>query len=175
MGDEKVKEEALQILSEFKILPRLVVFDLDYTLWPYFCEDRSENEMPSLYPHAMGIIYALKDKGVDVAIASRSSAPDIAKAFLDKLGIQSILVAEEIFPCWSYKREHFQIIHRRTGVPFNSMLFFDDEERNIEAVSEMGVTSILVDDDGVSLAAFEAGVNRFYFAQSSDSPVTSKS
>lgn len=50
--------------------------------------------MPSLYPHAKGILYALKDKGIDVAIASRSPTVDIAKAFLDKLDIRSMFVAQ---------------------------------------------------------------------------------
>ncbi|KAJ8447456.1 hypothetical protein Cgig2_019450 [Carnegiea gigantea] len=75
MGDERVKEEALQILGLFQALPRL-------------------REMPSMYPHAKGILYALKDKGIDVAIASRSPTPDVAKTFLGKLGIQSMFVAQ---------------------------------------------------------------------------------
>ncbi|XP_058216049.1 uncharacterized protein LOC131327070 [Rhododendron vialii] len=160
MGDEKVKNEALEIMGLFQVLPRLVVFDLDHTLWPFYCECRSKREMPSLYPHAKGIIYALKDKGIDVAIASRSPTVDIAKAFLDKLDIRSMFVSQEIFSSWTHKTEHFQRINRRTGVPYNSMLFFDDEDRNIEAVSNMGVTSILV-GNGVNLGAFRQGLMEF--------------
>eukprot|EP00262_Sarcandra_glabra_P001899 TRINITY_DN1207_c0_g1_i2.p1 TRINITY_DN1207_c0_g1~~TRINITY_DN1207_c0_g1_i2.p1 ORF type:complete len:167 (-),score=16.15 TRINITY_DN1207_c0_g1_i2:155-655(-) len=160
MGDERVKEEALQIIGLCQVLPRLVVFDLDYTLWPFYCECRSKSQMPSLYPQAKGILYALKDKGIDIAIASRSPTPDRAKTFLNKLGIQSIFVAQEIFTSWTHKTEHFQRIHRRTRVPYNSMLFFDDEDRNIEAVSNMGVTSILV-GNGVNLGALRLGLTKF--------------
>ncbi|CBI34012.3 hypothetical protein VitviT2T_004085 [Vitis vinifera] len=160
MAESRVKEEALQIIGLCQVLPRLVVFDLDYTLWPFYCECRSKREMPSLYPHAEGILYALKEKGIDMAIASRSPTPDIAKTFLDKLGIKSMFVAQEIFSSWSHKTEHFQRIHRRTGVPFNSMLFFDDEDRNIESVSKTGVTSILV-GNGLNIGAFRQGLTKF--------------
>lgn len=47
-----------------------------------------------MYPHAKGILYALKDKGVKIAIASRSPTPDIASTFLDKLGIKSMFIAQ---------------------------------------------------------------------------------
>ncbi|KAJ9174963.1 hypothetical protein P3X46_013555 [Hevea brasiliensis] len=160
MGEEKVKTEAMQMIGMFQILPKLVVFDLDYTLWPFYCECSSKREMPSLYPHAKGILYALKDKRIDVAIASRSPTPDIAKAFLGKLSIKSMFVAQEIFSSWTHKTEHFQRIHSRTGVPFKSMLFFDDEDRNIQAVSKMGITSILV-GNGVNLGALRQGLIKF--------------
>ncbi|XP_039782674.1 magnesium-dependent phosphatase 1-like isoform X2 [Panicum virgatum] len=94
MGDERVKAEALQILGLFQVLPRLVVFDLDYTLWPFYCECRSKRDSPSLFRHARGIMHALKEKGIDMAIASRSPTPDIAKVFIDKLELQSMFVAQ---------------------------------------------------------------------------------
>ncbi|KAF3435090.1 hypothetical protein FNV43_RR22177 [Rhamnella rubrinervis] len=160
MGDDKVKAEALQLIGMFQVLPRLVVFDLDYTIWPFYCECRSKREMPSLYPHARGILHAFKEKGIDVAIASRSPTPDIANTFLEKLGIKLMFVAQEIFSSWTHKTDHFQRIHSRTGVPYNSMLFFDDENRNIQAVSKMGVTSILV-HNGVNLGALRQGLTDY--------------
>ncbi|KAM1121128.1 hypothetical protein ACFX19_002892 [Malus domestica] len=70
--DDGVRAEALEILRMFQVLPRLVVFDIDYTIWPFYCELRSESEMPSMYHHTRAVLYALKEKGIDLAIASRS-------------------------------------------------------------------------------------------------------
>ncbi|KAB2603333.1 hypothetical protein D8674_004338 [Pyrus ussuriensis x Pyrus communis] len=158
--DDGVKAEALEILGMFQVLPRLVVFDLDYTIWPFYCELRSESEMPSMYPHTRAILNALKEKGIDLAIASRSPTVDIAKTFFEKLNIESMFIAQEIFRSWTHKTNHFQRIHTRTGVPFNSMLFFDEENRNVQAVSKMGVTSILV-FNGVNVAALRQGLTNY--------------
>ncbi|XP_021680329.2 uncharacterized protein LOC110664778 [Hevea brasiliensis] len=166
--EEKVKKAALQIIGQFQDLPRLVVFDLDYTLWPFYCECYYEDDTPYLYPHAVGILEALKEKGIEMAIASRSPTSQIAKAFLTQLGINSMFVAQEIFSSWTNKTEHFQRIHRRTGLPFSSMLFFDDEDRNIEATSKFGVTSILV-GNGVNLGALRQGLSEFSHKSDSSS------
>lgn len=50
--------------------------------------------MPYLYPQAKGIVYALKEKGIDMAIASRSPTSDIAKTFIDKLSLKPMFVAQ---------------------------------------------------------------------------------
>lgn len=47
----------------------------------------------------------------------------------------SCVVVQEIFSSWTHKTDHFHRIHSTTGVPFSSMLFFDDENRNIQAVT----------------------------------------
>ncbi|KMZ62247.1 Magnesium-dependent phosphatase 1 [Zostera marina] len=160
MGNDRVKEEALQILALFEVLPRLIVFDLDYTIWPLYCECHSSKEIPPLYPHARGILYALNAKGIDAAVASRSPTPKIAKAFLNNLGLHSMFVAQEIFSSSSHKTEHFRRIQNQTGVPFKSMLFFDDEDRNIQEVSKMGVTSVYV-RNGVNLENLKLGLTNF--------------
>ncbi|EOX98669.1 Haloacid dehalogenase-like hydrolase superfamily protein isoform 2 [Theobroma cacao] len=110
MGEEKVKEEAMRIIGMFQVLPRLVVFDLDYTLWPFYCECRSKREMPSLYPHAKGILSALKEKGIDLAIASRSPTADIANTFLDKLSIKPMFLS---FSCLLITWRFFLAGHTR--------------------------------------------------------------
>uniref|UniRef100_A0A7N0T6L1 Magnesium-dependent phosphatase 1 n=1 Tax=Kalanchoe fedtschenkoi TaxID=63787 RepID=A0A7N0T6L1_KALFE len=141
-GEERVRAEALKIIDLHRILPRLVVFDLDYTLWPFYCECCYEDEMPHLCPQ------------IDMAISSRSPTSEIAKRFLNKFGIRSIFVAK------TRKREHFDKIHWTTGVPYSRMLFFNDENRNIEVVSKMGVTSIYV-NNGVNLRALREGLLSF--------------
>ncbi|KAM5555186.1 hypothetical protein ABKV19_023200 [Rosa sericea] len=100
-----------------------------------------------------------------MAVASRSPTPDVAKLFLQTLDISSLFVTQEIFESRTHKSEthktdHFQRIHATTGVPFTSMPFFDDEDRNIHAVSKMGVTSILV-GNGVNLKALSQGLSEF--------------
>ncbi|CAA3025492.1 magnesium-dependent phosphatase 1 [Olea europaea subsp. europaea] len=87
-------DEAEQIIGLHGTLPRLVVFDLDYTLWPFYCDLFHEDHAPDPYPHALGILHALKARGIDMAIASRSRTPEIARLFLEKLGVRSMFVAE---------------------------------------------------------------------------------
>lgn len=94
MGDDdEVKKEAFQIIGQHQKLPTLVVFDLDYTLWPFYCE-YEEDDMPYLYPQALPILHALKEQGISMAVASRSPTPDVAKSFLQTLGISSFFVTQ---------------------------------------------------------------------------------
>jgi magnesium-dependent phosphatase 1 len=71
------------------------------------------------------------------------STPKPAIEFFDEL---------EIYPCWlarsrylhgliltcpASKLKHFKALHERTGIPYNEMLFFDDEHRIVE-VEKLG-------------------------------------
>lgn len=60
----------------------------------------------------------------------------------------------QIFP--GSKIAHFTRIHKDTEIPYEEMLFFDDESRN-KNVESLGVVMWLV-RDGVTWSEFEEGV-----------------
>lgn len=63
----------------------------------------------------------------------------------------------QIYP--GSKITHMQKLHKDTGVPFEEMLFFDDESRNRDTES-LGVTMWLV-RDGTTWGEIEAGVREW--------------
>lgn len=149
-------KEHLDALSSL-VLPKVIVFDLDYTLWPQFvcqshgppfklsstkrhvsdlkgCAIRFYDDVPSLL-----LWLSETNPEVTLAIASKSQQPQWAKTVLRMLPLQlhpnpettvQQIVDEpltQILPFLS-KRVHLEKIHSCTEVPFSEMLFFDDEK-----------------------------------------------
>ncbi|UPK94364.1 hypothetical protein LCI18_005299 [Fusarium solani-melongenae] len=180
-------------------LPKLIVFDLDYTLWPFWVDT---HVTPPLKPNAQhssatdrygedygfycdvpSILYTLPRAGPRIGVASRTSAPGLARDLLKMLHIpaptpltddatpappmgkpekpkRALEVFDgllEIYP--GSKIRHFESLQKRTGIRYEDMLFFDDESRNRDTES-LGVTMWLV-RDGVSWGEVEAGVNEW--------------
>ncbi|KAF9061558.1 magnesium-dependent phosphatase-1 [Rhodocollybia butyracea] len=165
-------------------LPKLVAFDLDYTLWGLWIDSDIQgplhrdkntinqvldkhNEPISFYKHVPQILHRLRTAEVAIAAASRTSAPKLAHSALTLLLLPASNAGDngtmkaidffdqlEIYP--GSKITHFRKIHQKTGIPYSEMLFFDDEHRNKE-VEGLGVTFCLV-RDGVDDRTFEKGL-----------------
>ncbi|KAG6332719.1 hypothetical protein ID866_6373 [Astraeus odoratus] len=183
-------------------LPKLIAFDLDYTLWDFWVDthitpplrqDRktgavydsttghySNENSPNVvkfYRDVPGILKDLKDAGITIAACSRTSAIKLAMDALKLIrvpnGISTVTPSDNVSsdtiassmdeeaPSWTIttspavgffdqlevyptdKTVHFKELHKKTGLPYSEMLFFDDERRN-RNVEKLGVTFILV-------------------------------
>ncbi|PGH12839.1 magnesium-dependent phosphatase-1 [Polytolypa hystricis UAMH7299] len=170
-------------------LPKLFVFDLDYTLWPFWvdthvsppvkakdnnsrCVDKW-GESYAFYPAVSSILHACRTRNIPLGIASRTHTPDLARDMLKQLHIiptfsdsptavnhRSVRALDyfdyiQIFP--ATKTQHFAKIQQACGMPYEDMLFFDDEARNRNVQTDLGVTFCLV-KDGMTREEVDRGV-----------------
>ncbi|XP_048218743.1 magnesium-dependent phosphatase 1 isoform X2 [Perognathus longimembris pacificus] len=105
-------------------LPSLAVFDLDYTLWPFWVDthvdppfhkdrdgtvrDRRGQEV-RLYPEVTGVLGRLQGLGVPVAAASRTGEVQGADQLLELFSLARHFVHREIYP--GSKVTHFERCH----------------------------------------------------------------
>ncbi|KAF9467506.1 magnesium-dependent phosphatase-1 [Collybia nuda] len=166
-------------------LPKLVAFDLDYTLWdlwidthvtgPFHRNKNTANEVLDKYnepikfykdvPQILNRLRGTQGQ-VKVAACSRTDAPRLARQALGLLLVPPETKDGELRPAIDFfdhleiypgsKLTHFRKIHEATGIPYSEMLFFDDETRNRE-VEALGVTFRLV-RRGVNDSEFEKGL-----------------
>ncbi len=147
----------------------VVVFDLDFTIWnagdtwcsetnpPYFRDkgkliDQSGRWI-RLYPEVPEILRMLKSRGVLLVAASRTNEPEWARQLLQIFEIDNYFDIKEIYQ--GSKIAHLKRIQAQTDCPYDQIVFFDDEDRNIEDAKSLGVISIKV-DKGITLKLVEA-------------------
>ncbi|KAK0870718.1 hypothetical protein LTS02_002224 [Friedmanniomyces endolithicus] len=162
-------------------LPKMMVFDLDYTLWPCWCDTHVSTPLkPSkhggltirdargsswgFHPDVAGVLVSLRDAGITIGAASRTETPHVARQMLGMLSVPStgtktgmaidMFDYMEIYP--GNKTTHFQHLFKKTGIAYEEMLFFDDESRN-RNVETLGVVMQLV-MDGVTRQEVDRGV-----------------
>lgn len=168
--------------------PRLVVFDLDFTLWkpelyqlhsgPPFraCSDgcvlTARGERLDLFPAARTALVELADAGTPVAIASRASEVAWAKEIMRLMRIDAwrtmadVIGSSPVVIQGGSKVHHMKHIAHETGVPLREMVFFDNERSNIQEVEKVGPTCVycprgLTDEvfrDGIKLHLRNSGV-----------------
>ena len=162
-------------------LPKLIVFDLDYTLWPFWVDTHVTQPLKSspahdsakdrfgesfaFYNEVPSILSSLQERGIKVGAASRTSAPQLAREMLRLIHVADVEGKKrkaidyfdhlEIYP--GNKITHFTKLQKATGLRYEDMLFFDDESRN-RNVETLGVHMHLV-RDGVSRAEMDSGIN----------------
>ncbi|KAL9618965.1 MAG: hypothetical protein Q9160_006359 [Pyrenula sp. 1 TL-2023] len=187
-------------------LPTTLIFDLDYTLWPFWIDTHVS---PPLKPHKSGthatdrtgdtfafyrdvpgILWSARERGLRLGVASRTHTPELARELLKMLvvhgpeqqggkgkGVRALDFFEgvlvQIYP--GDKRGHFgRMVEGGLGEKgkggkgakgggeerFKDMVFFDDEARNRNVETELGVCFRLV-RDGVTKEEVDEGVREW--------------
>eukprot|EP00403_Amphidinium_massartii_P029245 CAMPEP_0178391178 /NCGR_PEP_ID=MMETSP0689_2-20121128/11030_1 /TAXON_ID=160604 /ORGANISM="Amphidinium massartii, Strain CS-259" /LENGTH=151 /DNA_ID=CAMNT_0020011715 /DNA_START=69 /DNA_END=520 /DNA_ORIENTATION=+ len=151
-------------MSSYGELPRVIVFDLDGTLWepemymirggsPFRTTDNGNRvfdrrgEEVELLGKTREILEtlagcdAVKDGRSTLAVASTCDEPEWARECLrlfrfreGKLTMSEILPVQEIYGAHS-KVVHFERIRKQTGADYEDMIFLDNQMNNINAVA----------------------------------------
>lgn len=152
---------------------RLMVFDLDMTLWPFHVDsftysppykrkngqvvDAHDSRMQP-YPDTLKILEHWSKK-CEIAVASRTSYPQGAESLLTLFGMDKYIKYKEIYP--GCKLTHFARLKEKSGADYKEMVFFDDEPRNIRDLRGAGVESVHIDEDvGVTMKLVQDTVSK---------------
>jgi len=142
------------------VVPSLIVFDLDNTLWTpelYQLRKLQRSQKPPLanqdvkiFPAAWDIIQQLRNNkdetfaNTKFAIASRTKSVEWAHDLLEQFELKNWFDYIEIFP--GDKKTHFSNLKSQSGIDYKDMLFFDDSRDgrygNCEPVAALGVLSV---------------------------------
>lgn len=171
-------ERLTEILTGGKKLPELVVFDLDETLWPFWCISHvkkpikkcsetghvkaSDGQIVALYKGAHELLHKLHNHGLTLAIASRTPVKDFATEVLEALNINEFFTYGVMVN--RAKTHHFTELCKQSAVELKDMLFFDNDPGNIYDANKLGVTSVHV-ENGLCLQDVINGFEKFPSSQ----------
>ena len=173
----------------------LLVFDCDYTLWPFDCG--KEVTPPFInycdgnriidryyipanpYPEVISVFEYIYDHGIPFAIASRNPASDWIKQLLQKIKVRDTTIWDMIpvgcFHAYSSgwtkaKSRHLARISEATDVDYTDMIFFDDVIENINEAVSKGVICVHVGRHGLTMEAFRIGYEYWIWRERQPQP-----
>jgi len=118
--------------------------------------------------YALSEINRMKKERADgsllAAISSRTDEPSWARQCMNWLVVDDGTVLGDCFDhveiSYSDKSRHFESLHRKTGIPYERMCFFDNEEWNIVSVRKLGVKCIYT-PNGMTRQAWDDALGMF--------------
>ncbi|CAK9437886.1 uncharacterized protein LODBEIA_P22640 [Lodderomyces beijingensis] len=164
--------------------PKAVVFDLDYTLWPCWCDTHIQTPLKSvskteivdnygtylsLYPHVESIVQELAANNVRIVGASRTATPQVAKKLLTMLHIgnkPAISYFDSLQWGQGSKTKHIKLAANQLGMANDlqsgEFILFDDETRNRD-VNKVNCHFVHVPDEskGLTREIFEKGLKQW--------------
>ena len=157
----------------------LIVFDLDYTLWPFWVdthisppfrvkkvketgekilEDGYSFEI-KLYPEVFQILETAKNEGIKMGTVSRTKEPEYGKQLLKLMDLEKYFVSCEFDTGTKVKsiKKIAQIAGIKEGI--KKCLLFDDETRNIRDIENAGGLGILL-NNGLNMEKLKEGIKK---------------
>lgn len=117
----------------------------------------------AFYEDVPDILIDLKKRGITIAAASRTYAPDIAEEMLQRIHINgqpaNVFFDIKVWGTGS-KIKHFKKIQQQSGCDYKDMVFFDDEIRNADVEKALGVHFVLI-RRGVNWSDFNGGLDKW--------------
>jgi magnesium-dependent phosphatase 1 len=187
MSKSEAEKEQMLVAhwNSLAVKPSIIVFDLDYTLWPYFVDCGPEPPFVRRVDPGSGrvevedglgdrrapfedvtlILRTLREKclpkGGHLAIASKSSTERLAREAIDIYGWTGYLSSFQIY--YMPKSNHMRAIREELGFEsFEQVLFYDDERGNLGPTTGLGVTMHLLDGNvGLDLESAMKGLTLF--------------
>ncbi|KAI9846245.1 MAG: hypothetical protein M1837_004234 [Sclerophora amabilis] len=183
ISDPGSSDDSPKTFSDGLPLPKILVFDLDYTLWPFWCDTHVSlplkakdhnsravdrfGESFAFYSDVPRILHDARTHGIKVAAASRTQTPNVARDLLKLLhvpptGKRALDFFDNLQTYPGNKTTHLRKIASQLSLPYSEMLFFDDEVRNKNVEEDLGggVVFYLV-RDGVTRDVVDAGVREW--------------
>jgi magnesium-dependent phosphatase 1 len=174
---------------QWRRLPKVIVFDVDYTLWPYWVDTHvrapfskaasgeitdANGKQCVLFPDVEQIMLEIhRHPDIQIGLASRTGEPSWLQSLASlhvfatpeeepELSLWTVAQYREVYT--GSKLTHFANISQKSGIDCSEMLFFDDEPENNREVTQLGVHFVAVpsfSSTGTTLDLMIQGLEEF--------------